>query len=154
MILLSRDLLRLLQKCINCAYFFRSIPFKWSENEAEVQVYFPKSRPWNFYRWEVLAIVHLVHQMFIYSRLFQLILEAGFLHGSQTVMKYNHTVVTLAVLYTLGYSVISAVQVVLIHYKWPVFEIINQMLVYFKKFEGKLFSTKNSTRKIIIRNLN
>ena len=130
MIFLSYKLLRLLKFCINSAYFFRVVPFKW-DSEAEL-IYYVQTSRWNLYKWDIIKYFIPPYQLLI-----------SFLYW-QSLYKFNECrhpycsiIYTSEGLYLLCSLIFAIFQITLIHQWSQIMNSMNAFINYVKNLQGK-----------------
>ena len=129
MIFMSKKLLRLLQFCINSAYFFRVVPFKWDAEKE--RIYYVQTSKRNLYKWDIIKHVFLPYQIlayFLYSQ--------SLYNFNECEHSYCSTIFVLEALYLLASSTFSILQVVLMHQWSQILKTVNGFIQYVKDLQG------------------
>ena len=133
MILLSPQLLRVFRFFINYAYFFRVIPYKYRDTRN--RVYCVETTRWEFYKWDVIKYVILVHQLFIIIRFLQSVtatnpddLEADYFSKYIYITEFVYLC-----LHLFG----SILQIGIMAQGPDTVQLFNQFITFSKMFQGK-----------------
>ena len=129
MIFLSKKLVRLIEFCINSAYFFRVAPFKW--DPVEERAYYVQTSKWNLYKWGIIKYIILSYQVLI------LFLYCHSLYNINDCEHfYCSTIYVLEGLYLVSCSILSIIQIILMHQSCQILNTVNGFLKHVKDLQG------------------
>ncbi len=127
MILLSPDLVTLLRRCVNYAYFFRTIPYKWSE--TGIGIYYVQTQ--SLYRWNIMVFFFIVHQLFLCWRF------GSSLHDVEAYAKHRLAHLIAEALYVIAFTCTTILQILQLHLRDTIQITVNRHLLYLIQMQGR-----------------
>jgi hypothetical protein len=127
MILLSPDLVTLLRRCVNYAYFFRVIPYKWSE--TGIGVFYVQTK--SLYRWGILVYLFIAHQLFLIWRF------GSSFHDVEAFAEHRLALLIAEALYVIAFTYTTIFQILQLHLRDTIQITVNRHLLYLMQMQGK-----------------
>ncbi len=128
--LLSPDIITLLRRCVNYAYFFRAIPYKWSE--TGIGIYYVQTQ--NLYRWSILVYFFFAHQLFLIWRF------GSSLHDVEPYAEHRLTVLIAEAFYIIAFTFTTILQILQLHLRDTIQLMLNRSLLYLMQMQGKSYT--------------
>ena len=131
MFLLSPELHNFFRRIVNCAYFFRAIPFKYHKTHDTFHIV--QTSKWNLYKFDVIIYLTVAHYIFIWIGFYQNLSKIEYFSYSDPRL----TIYACEGMYIITFSVAFVLQLSMFHFKEAVLKLMNESMNYSKAIQSK-----------------